>query len=172
MTEELEIDVRVARQQDARAILGLCEQVGGETPFLTFSEQGLGLSVEEEAQIITNYSNSQNSLLLVAEADGQLIGMANITQLNAEKQMHVAEVGICLIKEYWGYGIASMMMEMLMEFAQNSFLKVITLEVAQKNEPAIKLYEKFGFETVGRLRKRLWVEGCYLDSFVMEKILD
>lgn len=172
MTEELEIDVRVAKPQDARAILGLCEQVGSETPYLTFGEEGLNLTVQEEVAIINKYNKAQNSILLVSEADDQIIGMSNITQFNAAKQRHIAEIGICLVEEYWGYGIASMMMEMMIEFAENSDVKVITLEVAQRNEAAIKLYEKFGFEIVGNLRKRLKVEGCYLDSFVMEKVLD
>lgn len=172
MTEELEIDVRLAKAQDARAILGLCEQVGSETPYLTFGEEGINLTVEEEVDIINKYAAAQNSILLVSEADDQIIGMSNITQFNAAKQRHIAEIGICLVEEYWGYGIASMMMEMMLEFAENSDLKIITLEVAQENEAAIKLYEKFGFEIVGKLRKRLIVESCYLDSFVMEKVLD
>ena len=59
-----------------------------------------------------------------------------------------------------------------LKIMENTDLKVITLEVVQRNEAAIKLYEKFGFEIVGNLRKRLKVDGCYFDSFVMEKVLD
>lgn len=171
MNELVDAHVRVAQPQDAKAILGLSQQVGSETPYLTFDENGIYMTVEQEVELIKLYEQTPNSMLIVTEVDDQIVGMANVTAFTTNKQTHVAEVGICLIKEYWGYGLASSMMEMLMEFAEHSDLKVLTLEVVQENAPAIKLYENFGFKTTGTLSKRLARECGYFDSYVMEKVL-
>lgn len=42
-------------------------------------------------------------------------------------------------------GIASSLMNVMIEQAHNSHVSTITLEVCETNESAIKLYEKFGF---------------------------
>lgn len=170
-SQAIEAIIRIAQPQDARAMLGVCQRVGSETPYLTFGANGLNLTVEQEIEVIKKYQQSENSLLVVAEVDEQLVGIANISAFNSEKQQHVAEIGISLIREYWGYGLASMMMEMLLEFAEHSALKVITLEVVQENQPAIKLYERFGFQKVGSLSKRLRQDCDYYDVYIMEKVL-
>ena len=55
-----------------------------------------------------------------------------------------------------------------MEYFTNSVDKNITLEVKEDNEPAIKLYEKFGFE------KKAIREGYYngVDGILMERKKD
>lgn len=56
----------------------------------------------------------------------------------------------------------------LMEFFTNTVDKDITLEVREDNEPAIKLYEKFGFE------KKAVRKGYYngIDGLLMERKKD
>lgn len=169
--EEVGVIIRQASPSDARAILSLYQEVGRETPYLTFGPNGVNLTPEEEMNLIQRFAVSRNSIMLVAEVDDQLVGVANLAAFDAEKQKHVAELGICLVKEYWGYGIASMLMEDMIDFAREADLKVITLEVVSANVRAVKLYERFGFEIVGKLQKRLAVNYRYLDSYVMELIL-
>jgi putative acetyltransferase len=38
------------------------------------------------------------------------------------------------------------------------------------NEPAIKLYKKFGFEIEGRLRDFSYRNGEYIDAYIMARI--
>lgn len=172
MSKSLEITIRVADSSDAKGILTLCKKIGKETPFLTFGPAGIHLSVEQEASLINKYTHSKSSLLVIAETDEKIVGMANLTEFSQEKQNHVAEMGVCVLKEYHGVGIATQMLEMLIEFVEHTELKVITLEVARENIPAIHLYRKFGFVIVGTLSKRLRVEDDYLDSYLMEKVLE
>lgn len=169
--EALDVIVRVAQVEDARAIIGLSQEVGSQTPYLTFGKTGIDLTVAEEADLIRRYHQAQNSLLIITEVDDQIVGMANVTEGNNQKQRHVGELGICLVKEYWGYGLASMMMDMLMDFVAHSGLKVLTLEVVKENQAAIKLYQRYGFTQVGTMSKRLNVDGIFYDSYLMEKVL-
>ena len=56
-----------------------------------------------------------------------------------------------------------MLLERLIDLANSMNLKVLNLEVRESNVPAIKLYEKFGFEVCG-IRKKYYdnVENAVL----------
>ncbi len=51
---------------------------------------------------------------------------------------------------YRRQGLASLLMDRLIESAQSKNLSFITLEVRASNLPAIKLYQKYGFLEAGR----------------------
>lgn len=63
--EALDVIVRVAQVEDARAIIGLSQEVGSQTPYLTFGKTGIDLTVAEEADLIRRYHQAQNSLLII-----------------------------------------------------------------------------------------------------------
>lgn len=52
-------------------------------------------------------------------------------------------------------GIGSKLLNEIFEIAKQQKAQSITLEVNENNQPAIKLYQKFGFEQVG-LRKKYY----------------
>lgn len=57
---------------------------------------------------------------------------------------------ICVIEEYQNKGIASLLLEKMIEACkkQKDAVEWITLEVRKSNEKAIKLYKKLGWEKV------------------------
>ena len=169
--EEISLTLREAEENDARAILGLMRHVGRNTNYLSVGPSGLDLSVSEEEAFIRRYARSERSLLLLAEVDDQLIGIANLSALSGVKQNHVAEVGLAIVKEYWGYGIGKLLVEEMIEFAKKVNIRVLTLEVVTENQRAIKLYQHFGFEQKGQLSQRLRHGIIYYDVYVMEKVL-
>lgn len=170
-SEDIEVTIRQAEATDAKAILGLSRHIGRETEFLTFGPEGLQISVEDEMRLILAYKAASKSIILLSETDGQLIGLASIKALDEGRQAHVAELGLSLVKEYWGYGIGSMMLEAQLEFAKAVGLEILTLEVVTDNLRAIKLYEKFGFTKVGRLSQRLKANYHYYDTYIMERVI-
>ena len=170
--EPIETIIRVAEAVDAKAILGLLKHVGKDTPYLSVGPKGVNLSVDQQVDLIYRYNDSQNSIMLIAESDDQIVGMATVAVIDNDRQSHVAEVGISIIKEYWGYGIGSILTEEIIEFARHADIKVLTLEVVTKNKRSVSLYEKYGFNVAGTLSKRLKNEFIYYDTFVMELILN
>ena len=46
----------------------------------------------------------------------------------------------------------------------------LELEVYSDNEPAIRLYERFGFEREGVLRQHAFRAGQYVDSIMMARL--
>ncbi len=57
---------------------------------------------------------------------------------------------IAVSPEHRGRGISTLLMEALINEAQDRNLAFVTLEVRVSNTPAINLYRKFGFEDAGR----------------------
>lgn len=169
--QEIDTIIRQAEPNDARALIGLTKHVGKETNYLTFGPEGIDLTVAQEMDLIQTFAVSEKNLMLVVEVDDQIIGMGNLATFGSQKQAHVAEIGLSLIQEYWGYGIGRLLMEDLLDFAREVDLKVITLEVVKDNQRAVKLYERFDFEIVGTLKQRLKHNCTYYDSYIMELIL-
>lgn len=56
---------------------------------------------------------------------------------------------IATSKEIRGKGVASGLLQSLLNHAKSSSVNFVTLEVRKSNLPAIMLYEKFGFSAVG-----------------------
>lgn len=72
---------------------------------------------------------------------------------------------IGVAKEYKKRGIASNLLKTMIENAKSIGAKRMLLEVKVNNNPALKLYEKFGFTKMG-LRKRYYMpEG--IDAYTM-----
>jgi putative acetyltransferase len=72
-----------------------------------------------------------------------------------------------VIPEYRGQGIGGALIAVTLEAAKRKGLTRIELTVRTDNEPARKLYEKFGFVHEGRLLRHLLIDGEYRDSDLM-----
>ena len=95
-----------------------------------------------------------NKKCLVADLHGEVVGY-----VGAETVLDECNIGnIVTHKGYRGRGFASVMMEILLSGLKNKGINKIFLEVEHDNEPAIALYEKFGFVRYG-LRRDYYGQG-------------
>lgn len=93
-----------------------------------------------------------NSKYIVAKLDNTIVGFAGIWK--AVDDIHITN--IVVNKSFREKSIGSLMLSRLLEMAKLEVnITSITLEVNSNNTPAIKLYEKFGFNVVG-LRKKYY----------------
>ena len=77
------------------------------------------------------------------------------------------------MKSYWGQGIATIMMEEMLDWvAEYSTLSRVELEVVAVNNKARRLYEKFGFEEEGRLKNGVKIGDGYEDIVLMAKQIE
>jgi putative acetyltransferase len=73
--------------------------------------------------------------------------------------------------EWQGKGIGMALMHAGVDLADNWLnLTRLELEVYTDNEPAIHLYERFGFEREGTLRQYAFRDGRYVDSYMMARL--
>jgi len=105
-----------------------------------------------------------------AEVDGELVGMAGAHWSSKAKLRHVAEVyGVYVSSGIRGRGIARRLMDRLLaELRSMGPIEKVSLGVTSDNAAALRLYEKLGFEIVGRARRQLRVDGRFYDLHTME----
>lgn len=109
---------------------------------------------------LTEYE-TENAVTLVAIEDMEVIGFVNARFLFDNADIN----NIAVTKGKRGRGVASLLLKKLFERAAQNDILTITLEVRQSNQPAIKLYEKFGFKTVGH--RKDFYQSPTEDAFIM-----
>jgi ribosomal-protein-alanine N-acetyltransferase len=92
-----------------------------------------------------------NSKYLIAKIDHKIVGVAGIIPIIDEADIS----NIVVHKDFRNQKIGSCLLEALINLALSLNLKTINLEVRESNLPAIKLYEKYGFNICG-LRKKYY----------------
>lgn len=89
--------------------------------------------------------NTPNHIYLVAEEYETILGYCGMWEVAGEGQI----TNVCVASKHRGKGVARQMLEELLDRAAKLKVSAITLEVRVSNEPAIRLYEKLGFEVAG-----------------------
>ena len=86
---------------------------------------------------------------IVAEADGKVVGAVwtRIMDDYGHVKDDIPSFAISLYKEYRGKGIGTMMMRQMLQLLKTQGYKKASLAV-QKENYAVKMYEKAGFKTV------------------------
>jgi L-phenylalanine/L-methionine N-acetyltransferase len=113
---------------------------------------------------------SEERIGIVAVLDGRIIGSAGIQQYKGRRR-HTGEVGMSVHDDFHRRGIGSALTAALVDVADNWLdLKRLELTVYVDNEPAIRLYQKFGFEVEGTRRRDAFRDGKYVDSFSMARL--
>ena len=98
------------------------------------------------------------------------MGFVNL-QTFSDRRAHVGSIGIFVHDDYQNQGIGSQLMAAIIDLAENWLnLKRLELIVNTDNPSAIRLYEKFGFEKEGTLRKNAFRDGAYIDAYTMAKV--
>lgn len=94
--------------------------------------------------ILKNELENKDSKYFVAKNDNNIFGFAGIWFSPVDCQI----TNIVVKKDSRNQGIGSLLLEKLIEIAKETEFDVLGLEVNEKNVPAVKLYEKYGFEIV------------------------
>lgn len=162
------IEYREAVAADAEGLLLHLRTVGAETDNLTFGKEGFQISAEREARFISRFTKNSDEIMLVA-TDGELI-VANgvIERERIPRLAHRARLTLTVLRDYWGRGIGTALMERMIAFCRESGAELVYLECRSDNERAIRLYKKFGFEISGELKRYFKINGEYHNALIME----
>ena len=101
--------------------------------------------------ILKKELENPNSKYFVAEINDEVVGFAGIWKVLDE--IHITNIVTKISKRH--IGIASKLLEQLIETAKNEKVTFLTLEVNETNINAIKLYDKYNFKKIG-LRKNYY----------------
>ena len=160
---------RKAQGADATALIKHLRCVGSETDNLSFDGDTFAISKEKEARFIEKFNNSKSDVMFVAIDGEKIVGNAIVERNRISRYNHRAEISITVLKEYWGCGVGSHLMEMMVEFAETTGIEILYLEVRSDNHRAVNLYLKYGFEAIGTYKNFFKIENSYFDAILMNK---
>ncbi|EJS03610.1 GNAT family N-acetyltransferase [Bacillus mycoides] len=172
-TNGLTYTVRSAVQTDAEQLSEIRVQIDGETENMD-REAGEGFIDKIGFQkIIKTDSEEMKNLFLVAEVHNQIVGFSRCEGSKLKRLAHKVEFGVCILREFWGYGMGKSLLQQSIQWADENEVKKISLQVLEKNEKAIQLYKKLGLEVEGILKndKKL-SDGKYYNTVVMGRFTD
>jgi ribosomal protein S18 acetylase RimI-like enzyme len=96
-----------------------------------------------------------DSACWVADVDGAVVGVCNVTRRAPNEVRHTGVLGISILEGYRSLGLGRRMMELSIERAGALGISLIELEVFDTNTRAKKLYESLGFKKTGKIPGRI-----------------
>lgn len=143
---EADVTIREATAADAQAFSRLLAQLRQEST--TFEVVGDPQEDAQQAAELAQMHDANRHLMLVAELEGELIGLVNVSPTPTAD---TAEIGVAVVKNHWNQGLGTALIMAGLDWAAlESDYEIVTLTVQEKNEAAHHVYSKIGFTTVGR----------------------
>ena len=120
---------------------------------------------------MSELSNDLARYFSVFNTDGQLIGYCGCWQILEEA--HITNIAVS--PDYRRKHIGEALLTTIIDECYRNMAKYITLEVRVSNTPAISLYEKYGFKSLGARKGYyqdnnedaliMWTENIFYDKF-------
>lgn len=157
-------------EDDAEELCALLPKMHSESDFLNYLPGEFGKTVEEEKEYIREHTTTPGSLAVVVKVDGRIVAVGGARSPEFKRMAHHAELGLVVLKEFWGLGIGRKIMETIIEWGRRRRLRKMYLKVYADNDRAINLYRSLGFVEEGHLRQDVRRgDGTYGDALIMAK---
>lgn len=158
--------VRPAVPRDADACVELALAVGREEGGWLISTSDWR-PVSEERRYLKAVQRWPHAAVFVAEDDGRILGRLSLARDTHPASEHVADLGLMVAEDARGRGVGTALLEAAVEWAHASGVTKLELHVFPWNEPARRLYEKFGFVQEGYRRNHYRRDGELVDAILM-----
>jgi len=160
------IQIRPARPEDAATLVELGAAIGREPEAWLLNTDGWR-SVSEERRYLRALRKHPDAAVFVADDEGAVVARLSVARDPHSASRHVADLGLMVAATHRRLGIGRALLEQAVAWAQASGVVKLELHVFPWNEPAIRLYEEFGFEREG-LRRGHYRRGSELvDAILM-----
>jgi phosphinothricin acetyltransferase len=110
--------------------------------------------------------------VIVAEAEGRMVGWASLNRFNPRAAYDgVADFSVYVERANRGKGIGGQLLTRLVFLARDLGYHKMVLTALACNLAGIALYTKAGFTRVGVYHEQGQLDGTWVDTLIMEKIL-
>lgn len=161
--------IREAVPDDAECLLETVKTYVKDSAYLLTTPEEFDLTADKEREWIQSFIEHDNSLLLVAECNGKIIGNIDLTGGRKNRTKHTSLIGISLLKEWQNIGLGTALFNCAIGWARSkSPIELLWLQVVGPNSNAIALYNKMGFTESGRQKGYFRLsENRYEDNVTM-----
>lgn len=163
--------IRPATPDDAPALLTLGRQILEETDYFVRSPEERAPNERLMRQLIEHYQALPSSLLLHAWAGKLPVGEAILRPGQLLRTAHNAELGVGVLRGWWGRGIARALMRALEAHARQHRLHRLELSVFSNNPRARAFYLAQGYQPEGIKRRSVLIRGTFIDEEIMAKLV-
>ncbi len=164
------IRIRSALPSDAGGLLDLKLALDRETEFMML-EPGERTETPDAVERRLRGLEPENSIVLVAEREGRLLGYVEADGGMFRRNRHSAYVVIGVRAESAGHGIGSALLAALDRWALERGIHRLELTVMAHNDRAIALYRKSGYRLEGTRRHSVRLGDRYVDELSLAKLL-
>jgi RimJ/RimL family protein N-acetyltransferase len=165
------VTIREIREDDAAGFLAMLTQLDQESRFMLLEPGERQTTADQQCERIRQTLGQPNSIVLVAECDGRIIGHVAALGEPYCRSRHTAHVVIGILRAFSGLGLGTRLLETLEQWAKEHGIHRLELTVMTHNERAIWLYSKMGYQIEGVQKDSLRVDGQYVDEYRMAKVL-
>lgn len=167
-------EIRTGLPDDAAAILDYIKPLAAGTEFFVIEPDEFPATVDAERAWIQTHLDDPGQLLLLAIADGSIIGSITFETGSFRRISHRGNLGIAVAESWRGQGVGAALLRSLLDWAQeNPTIEKVCLDVFAHNEVAINLYRKLGFVEEGRrvmdIRRG---DDDYVDTVMMSRFVN
>jgi RimJ/RimL family protein N-acetyltransferase len=163
--------LRTPRWEDLDDLLELINSLVNEKADIIRAEKVLRDDEIDWLSGVLRRLEKDEVVYILAEVDGEVIASSEIARRGGYEE-HVGVLGIVIKKGFRDLGIGTEIMRALIEQGGAWKLKVLTLSLFASNKRAFHVYEKVGFVETGRVPKKFFRSGKYIDEIIMTKLLE
>lgn len=159
--------VRDARVEDSAALAAIYnEGIADRVATLETEER----TPEERRQWLS--SRDARHPVLVAEVDGRVVGFGSLNVFNPRPvYRRVADFSVYVERSWRGRGVGRTLLEALEARARQLGFHKLVLAAFPFNEAGMALYVNCGFRVVGTYQEQGLLDGRWVDTILMEKLL-
>lgn len=111
--------------------------------------------------------------VIVAEREGSVVGWGSLNSFNSRPAYRfVSDFSIYVERAARGSGVGGALLAALIDAARHHDYHKLVLAAFPFNSAGLRLYQRFGFREVGIYREQGVLDGRWVDTIVMELLLD
>ncbi|HMH51945.1 MAG TPA: arsinothricin resistance N-acetyltransferase ArsN1 family A [Candidatus Acidoferrum sp.] len=161
--------VRAATADDADAVCRIYNQ-GIEDRVATLETEPR--TPDERLQWLTA-RGPRHPVIIAEDADGAVLGWGSLNVFNPrDAYRFVADFSIYVERGARGRGVGRAMLTRLIELGREHGYHKLVLSAFPTNASGMALYTRLGFRTVGVYKEQGRLDGRWVDTIIMEKLLD
>ena len=165
----MKIAIRPYQTQDTQAILDIINyNILHSTALYDYN-----IRTYEQQKAILDDKLAKNFPVIVAEADGQVVGFGMYSEFRfREAYKFTVEHSVYVANDYHGKGTGNLLLAELITLAKAQKLHTMIAVIDAENQGSVLFHEKFGFKTVGIIKESGYKFNRWLHSVFMQLILD